>query len=414
MPTAMLPSSARHADRLMWLLCIVLMVTTGCGRSFRRPVPQDLSARARIPGLSEIRTWSDQRSAAFEASILRSLTQRRDWYAGHPEQEVPATVDILALSSGGDKGAFGAGLLCGWTDSGSRPEFRLVTGVSTGALTAPFAFVGPEYDDQLREAYTSVSQRDIFRVRPFFGLFYGDSLTDTGPLWRLVNKYYDQALLDAVAREHARGRRLFVATTNLDAQRGVTWDMGAIASSGHPEALKLFREILVASASIPVVFPPVYIEVEADGKRYDEMHVDGATMAEVFLYGFAFDLRQAQLKNGETPSAHPIRAFIIRNSRLHPVYEAVEPRLPTIGTRAIMSLLKSQSIGDLYRIFAITQRDGIDFNLASIPPSFEMKPEEPFDPRFMKALFQCGFEVGRKGGAWAEFPPGYNAALGRD
>ena len=158
----------------------------------------------------------------------------------------------------------------------TRPSFKLVTGVSTGALTAPFAFLGPAYDEKLKQVYTTITTKDIFRLRSLLAiLLRPDAIALNDPLAKLTAEIVDEKMLKDVATEHLKGRRLFISTTALDAQRPVVWNMGAISASGHPNALGLFRDIMIASAAIPVAFPPIYIKVEAYGQRFDEMHVDG-------------------------------------------------------------------------------------------------------------------------------------------
>src|SRR5947207_2010869 len=192
----------------------------------------DDQAAAVIPGVPDARFWADS-----ENDFLKAL---------------PATPGPwLALSTGGGDGAFGAGLLNGWSESGKRPEFSVVTGVSTGSLMAPFAFIGSSRDDGLKRAYTEYNAGDIFE-----DVKTAESLVDTWPLKRLIAKEVTPELLAQIAEGYRGGRRLFVATTNLDAQRGVLWNMGAIAAKGDEAALKLFRDILGESTAIPALFSP--------------------------------------------------------------------------------------------------------------------------------------------------------------
>jgi predicted acylesterase/phospholipase RssA len=194
------------------------------------------------------------------------------------------TAHYLAISGGGDNGAFGAGLLAGWTESGTRPNFKAVTGISTGALIAPFAFLGAEYDQQLAEVYTTINQRDVFEKRPVLAAIASDGMADTSPLYRLISKYLDDQMIERIGREYDRGRLLLIGTTNLDAGRAVVWNIGAIAKSPNPKAPELIRRILLASASIPAAFPPVMFEVSLDGAAYQELQADGGAMAQTFLY----------------------------------------------------------------------------------------------------------------------------------
>jgi predicted acylesterase/phospholipase RssA len=191
--------------------------------------------------------------------------------------------DYLVLSGGGGNGAFGAGLLAGWTAHGSRPEFQIVSGVSTGALIAPFAFLGPAYDGTLRDVYTRYSTEDLVESRSLLSIVRGDAALSTARLRALIAHYLDDAVIAAIAAEGARGRSLFVGTTNLDAGRPVVWDITRIAAHGTPAARELIYDVILASTAIPGAFPPVMIQVEAHGLRYDEMHVDGGVTSQLFL-----------------------------------------------------------------------------------------------------------------------------------
>jgi hypothetical protein len=243
-------STARAAQRTVVAALLVISLAA-CGPVRQhRPVPEELSETARIPGFHDIRTWGDRTSEAHRDDFIESVHQRRA-YLQRTGQAPPRTTDVLALSGGGENGAFGVGLLCAWTDRGDRPDFKLVTGVSTGALIAPFVFAGPEYDDLLEASYTNVTSADVFSPRSILALLRHDGFASTEPLAELIDRAVDEDLLDHIAAEHARGRRLLIATTNLDAQRPVIWNMGAIASSDHPDAPRLFKHIMRASASIP-------------------------------------------------------------------------------------------------------------------------------------------------------------------
>ena len=309
--------------------------------------------------------------------------------------------DFLAISGGGEDGAFGAGLLVGWSAAGTRPRFKGVTGISTGALTAPFAFLGPAYDSKLREVYTTIAGKDILRSNGLLdAVFFNDSLADTAPLRRTVARYFDQAVLDAIAAEYRKGRVLLIGTTNLDARRPVIWDIGKIAISGRPEALALVQRILIASAAIPGAFPPVMIDVEAEGKHYQEMHVDGGASTQVFAYPPSLNARA-------TGIVRERRLYVIRNARLDPDWAQVDRATLTIAGRAISSLIQTQGVGDLYRIYLTCQRDGVDFNLAYIPKTFTRQLKEPFETAYMQDLFEVGYDLAAKGYPWAKSPPGY-------
>ncbi|MGH8592605.1 MAG: patatin-like phospholipase family protein [Gammaproteobacteria bacterium] len=293
--------------------------------------------------------------------------------------------------------------MCGWTAAGHRPEFNAVTGISTGALIAPFAFLGPKYDVQLKQVYTDSAPKDILEARYFLAAVFNDALADNAPLGRLLAKYVTKDMVKEIAQEHEQGRLLLMATTDLDARQAVIWNMGKIAASGHPEALELFHKIMLASAAIPGTFPPVMIDVEADGKRYQEMHVDGGAMAQVFLYPPSIKVSDVSKREGIVRQRH---LYVIRNARLDPDWAEVERRTLTIAGRAISSLIQTQGIGDLYKIYALAQRDGIDYNLAYIPKTFDAPHKEAFDTEYMRKLFQTGYDLAVKGYSWEKTPPG--------
>jgi len=384
------------------IMLFVPWIASGCATPDRLPaVPVAASMRA-TTGLGPIRFLVARETESFTAEA-RNAFRKEQALLGDRAGTLPP-VHYLAISGGGDNGAFGAGLLSGWTQAGTRQEFKLVTGISTGALIAPFAFLGPKYDPALEADYTATSQKDIFRKRVLLKGLFSDVLADTAPLFRLVERYADEAMLAAIASEYDKGRLLLVGTTNLDSLEPVLWNMTAIAASKDPRALSLFRRILVASASIPAAFPPVMLDVTVDGIRYQEMHVDGGTVAQVFLYPPSLHLAEASAAAG---AQRRRSVYIIRNARLDADWASVERRVLPIATRAIAALTQTQGIGDLYRIYATTQRDGVDYNLAFIPPSFDVPHRAEFDPDYMKALFEVGRRSAAGGYPWAKTPPGY-------
>jgi len=387
---------------------IVLLLAPGCATPPRQPaVPEKLQNQAQVPGLEKVRyrLGNPDDIAEMQREGIESIRREQAYLAasGHSGPLPPAV--FLAISGGGDNGAFGAGLLNGWTVAGDRPAFKLVTGVSTGALTAPFAFAGPAYDATLKEVYTTISAKDILERRSLLAALTGDAMADNHPLWKLIAKYVDQALLDVIAAEYAKGRLLLVGTTDLDARRAIIWNLSKIAASRDPKALELFRTLMVASAAIPGAFPPTMIDVEANGQPYQEMHVDGGATTQVFVYPPSFQVKEGARQFGLQQRER--RAYVIRNSRLDPEWAQVERSTMTIAGRAISSLIHTQGIGDLYRIYLTTQRDGVDFNLAYIPDSFNTPHNEDFDTEFMRQLYAVGYEMAAKGYPWQKKPPGF-------
>jgi predicted acylesterase/phospholipase RssA len=390
------------------LTCLAAFMLQGCmALHVRHPVPEPLLDQVKVDDLSGIRAWGDEYSESLEQSGIDSIKQ--EMAANHGKLAPEA--DYLALSGGGGDGAFGAGILCGWTEAGNRPQFKLVTGISTGALIAPFAFLGPEYDAKLKKAYTTISDKDIYKVPGKLTLLLNlgriESVANTEPLAELLTHLIDDNMIQAIAAEHNKGRRLLMGTTQLDAQRQVIWNMGAIAASGHPDAPKLFRQILRASASIPVAFNPVYFKVKAGGQEYDEMHVDGGVRAEVMLYEQALNLFTAMKKLRHVMHVRPRKLYINRNAQVGPEYESVKPHIGDIGTRAISSRTKYQGVGDLFRIYVMAQRDGLDYHLACIPLDFHPKRKSEFDTKYMNEEFNLAYNLARSGYKWSKYPPGY-------
>jgi hypothetical protein len=389
------------------LAAVAVLFLSACGPLVRaKAVPATEEEQATIPGMPGVRFWADGDPAVFVKAAQANIEREKAYLASTGQNGPLPPVSFLAISGGGENGAFGAGLLVGWTAAGTRPSFKVVTGISTGALTAPFAFLGPAYDDKLKAVYTTLSAKDVLENRGIYGALFQDAIADNAPLRRTVAKYVDWAMLDAIAAEYKKGRILLIGTTNLDARRPVIWDIGKIAESRHPAALKLVQDILVASAAIPGAFPPMMIDVEVNGKHYQEMHVDGGASAQVFVYPPGLDISKSGIKRER-------HLYVIRNARLDPDWAQVDRSTLTITGRAISSLIQTQGVGDLYRIYLTAMRDGFDFNLAYIPKSFTRELKEPFETAYMNALFQVGYDMAAKGYPWAKAPPGFNAPPGQ-
>ncbi|MBK6806105.1 MAG: patatin-like phospholipase family protein [Betaproteobacteria bacterium] len=405
------PAAGAIRSRLRFAIACAALALAGCGTLPRNAVPAEFVGEARIAGFPDVRAWAGRRSEAMERDLAQSFAQesRGDFPVG-PDGTIHYA--HLALSGGGANGAFGAGFLNGWTKTGRRPVFKIVTGVSTGALMAPFAFLGTAYDDALREFYTTTDTRSIFRRLSILPqLIAGEALADTGPLQALIAQHVDEAFLRNVADAHRRGRRLYVGTADLDAQRFIVWNMGLIAASGRPEAVELFRKVLLASASIPVAFPPVFFDVEAGGGRYDEMHVDGSVGTRVFYTAGVFSFGRARAEAGGGPGQEDL--FIIHNGQLQPVASPTRRSLRSIAMRVFDSSGKAAVVGDLFRIYAITSRERTGYHWTTIPEGVELVGDEVFDPVRMRALYDLGVRGALAGPEWSTKPPGVTAASPR-
>lgn len=392
----------RTAGALVGLILAVGVIPACGALPEREPFTPGHAERARIQGFPEdIRFWADSPSTV----VIREAKERADAErkAGRYRNGRPPPSHVLALSGGGEDGAFGAGLLVGWTAHGSRPTFDIVTGVSTGALIAPLAFVGSSRDEELRIAYTTIDKNSILVRRGLFAMLGGESLALTGPLREMVSRFVTPELLAAVRDAYAEGRRLYVITTNLDTQRPVLWDMGRIASSDHPRAPELFREVLVASAAVPGLFQPVYLDAEADGRSFPEMHVDGGVTAQVFSIPVAGVVAATSTGPG---AGRQRTIYVVVNNRMQPQFEQAKRGLLAISRRSVSTLIKVHGAGGVRDIYHLARSVKADFRLAYIDRDFTDVAPEPFDKTYMNRLFQYGYDLGRRGYPWKLVPPG--------
>lgn len=397
---------SKYIQYFSLLLCS-LCLTSCTSSGLYRPLPQKLENKVKLQGYHSIRAWGDSSSKAMEISAEQSITQILKANNG----KMPKQLNALALSGGGADGAFGAGLLYGWTKTGKRPTFHLVSGISTGALIAPFAFLGSKYDEHLKKLYTQVSENQIYEfnnpltvVFSYIRPMLKPAVASNEPMEKLMKQILDQEMLDEIGKEHLKGRRLFIGTTQFNAQRLVIWDIGAIAVSGNPQALHLVHKILLASSALPGIFPPQYFPVRAGGRNYKEMHMDGGVETQVMLYEKAISPFAQLYVNKERTITK--RLYIVRNRKVDPEWENVKPKLHSMLGRAIFTLTKTQGVGDLYRLYAYAKRDHIDYNLAYIPSSFLLEAKSFFDTDYMKKLFSIGENLSSKHYSWSKHPPG--------
>jgi predicted patatin/cPLA2 family phospholipase len=391
----------RNQAGLALSLGCAVVVAAGCSVLHpRNPLPAEYAGRANPAGYQGIRDWGDHFSPILQQSVETALKTE-----SQPGNELGKTpIQYLALSGGGMNGAFGAGFLCGWSRQGGRPTFDFVTGISAGALLAPFAFLGDEQDAALREIHSNLKPEALFRRKGLLRILRDDSALDTAPLRELLGRYVTEDFLKRVAVEHRRGRRLWIGTANLDARRPVIWDMGAIAASGQPDAVDLFIQVMMASSAVPGAFPPVYFQVEVGGQVYDELHVDGGVGRQAFAYGPVLHLDEIRKQLDEQGRQRPAELYIIRNGDLTSHYDPVKPKALPIVMNSLRALTHHQAEGDFYRMFAYASRDKCQFNLTGIPGDYERKSAKDFDPGEMKRLFELGERMGAAGGTWIHAP----------
>jgi Patatin-like phospholipase len=369
--------------------CLILAALSiaACAGQARREHPIYWYDAAPPAGFPEtVRSVAEDR-AAFERDAERFLARVRAASGG-------GAVNILALSGGGAGAAFGAGALTGLSNAGTRPYFHVVTGVSAGALTAPFAFLGPAWDDKLTESFSGRQSADLVQFS-LTGLLFGSSVFKGKPLADLVDHYATEEMLRAVAVEAAKGRLLLIATTDLDSERTVIWDMGAIAMHGGPAALKLFRQVLIASASIPGLFPPVMIPVEISGTILEEMHVDGSTTASMFIAPEIASVLPDQLRG-----LRGANIYVIANGQYGAATITTRVRTASIVKRGIQASLHSSTRAAVLATLALATRNDMHFNVTAIPDDYPFNGLLDLKPERMHALFTFGADCAMRGELW--------------
>jgi predicted patatin/cPLA2 family phospholipase len=377
---------------IMLTACAGSLLLSGCSTMKTRgrvAVPQDLVDQAVISGIPDARRLGDRMPDNIDNILMMSEADVRKNYGGILGKKHA----YLALSGGGADGAFGAGLLNGWTASGKRPEFVMVTGISAGAILSPWAFLGSEYDHVARELFTQYETKQVLDVT----MLRRDAITDSSQLRQLIYDYLDPTVIERIAAEHRKGRRLLVGTVNIDTLRPITWDMGVIACSDHPDKRGLIADVILASASIPVAFPPVFIDVEVDGTMYQEIHVDGGLGRQVFFYPEA--MHWDDILNVIKSDGKP-ELYVIRNAKLDPEWKEVKATALDLGGRSVSSLIRTQGIGDISKIYLAAERDGLGLNLAYIPEAFDVESDEAFDRDYMQALYDLAYKRITEGDPW--------------
>jgi predicted acylesterase/phospholipase RssA len=368
-------------------------------------VPRGRSSAATVVGVQNERFFPTE--AAGQAALQQEFLaagQRKLALRGLPPTAPLPELDLLGISGGGENGAFGAGVLNGWTERGDRPTFFLVTGISTGALSAPFAFLGSAWDPQLKSVYTDITLADVMVARGYTAAIWNDGMADNSPLFRTISRYVDEALLAEIGRAYDSGRLLLIGTSNLDAQIPVIWNIGAIARSGHPKALDTVRRILLASSALPGAFSPVLFDATLDGQPFQELHVDGGAFAQIFLYPPSVSQFRRERMARRQPVA-PAKAWVMRNGRLDPEWASVDRRTVGIASRAVAAMISSAGYNDVRRIYATAERDGVDFNLAYIGRDFTVEYDKPFDQAYMRPLYEYGQQRALRGDAWVKQIP---------
>jgi predicted acylesterase/phospholipase RssA len=378
-----------HSRARIILVMVGVMVLAACSATERQSYHAAEAMEARIAGFDTIRTYLD--------APLPVEGDPDEWMSPPGKKDI----NLLVISGGGAGGAFAVGVLAAWTKKGDRPDFDIVTGVSTGALIAPFAFLGRAYDDALANIYIGGTAEKLVEARFMGSGLFGTSLLKAEPLRQMVNRHMTRQMMAAIAAEHRKGRRLLVLTANLDSQRAVVWNIGAIANSGRPDGLALIRDVLVASASVPGVYPAVMIKAEADGRVIEEMHSDGGSVSQVLTLPEAL---LASPEGKKRPKGHHFNIYVIVNNALMPEFaNTTNSTLPVIA-RAYAILIKSQTKSALMALYGYAQRTGMQFHVASIDRQIRYSMADPFNTSYMRAVYSLGYSGMIRGTLWKDRP----------
>lgn len=346
----------------------------------------------------------DVNAVAAGAEQLRKVSFEKGMRDRNPN--VPyREKNVLALSGGGSFGAFTAGVLCGWTARGDRPTFDVVTGISTGALVAPFAFLGAEYDGPMKEFYTTLEAKDLYKMKPIRGLF-GEALADNTRMAAKVDETLSPKLICEIAREHRNGRRLYIGTTAAESRQFVVWDIGAIANRGRPEEdKKLIKQILLGSSAIPGVFPPQHITVDVDGVCVTERHIDGGVSQSIFIHPpYVAPADRSADSNADLAGTN---LYLVVAGKLYADLEKIKPLALSLVGKEISAMIYAQGRGDLQRIFTSSTLIGANYFLTAIPPEYPAPTSSmEFKLPVLTGLFKEGYRVACQG-AWRRTPPGY-------
>lgn len=374
-----------------------VFIIAGCAN---RPTPLPEEYSQKLPwGALDL----DIKNNDSEYTLRRSLGDVLENKLLQLNQGLPNNdFNILALSGGGSGGAYGAGVLNGWKDHGTLPEFDVVTAISTGSIMASFAFLGGEYVDKLDPIFNNLSSDDLYKSS-WLSVFNGATISDPTPLKKLLEKGINNQFLDKIAAEHKKGRRLYIGSTNLDTGQLVVWDMGAIASSDRDDKVQRYRDIIYASSAVPIIFPPHFFEINIEGEKYYQMHVDGGVYSNVFMIGmfinWVHELQVTEESNKEVKT----NLYIVANKKYRERhnYVPVPLRIRSVLNAFInveMDLLFDRSVS---RIYHSAKEKGVNFHMATIPQNSDhIKSTLEFVPSEMREVYKLGYENALTGYSW--------------
>lgn len=382
MPSKVRPNlmnrNATPMNRLLKLTVIVTLAAALGACSFVAPkramVPAALADAASVGTSATLRYWGDDPEFAFNHTRVKPGSD--------------GSVDFLTLSGGGINGAYGAGFLVGWTQSGKRPEFEVVTGISVGAIMAPLAFLGSTYDDRLKVVFSSLTEATNPAADFISAVFGAPSILSNAPVLSAIRQVVDEKVLNDIAKAHREGRRLYIGTTNLDAQRPVVWDIGAIANSTLPNRMQLIHNIILASAAVPGVFPPILVDVAAQGHSFNELHVDGGVTQQVLL-----------MPGGYGKLGRNAKLYVIFNGVVEPTRDTVQISSVSLLQRTVPTMLKYLGRANLAELASSAKESGVNYRVTAIPAEFPESDSLFGSSQWLEMLYGYGLQSG-KAGAW--------------
>lgn len=343
-------------------------------------------------------------ASSVEEPLRIWASEAPDFLYSADDQTTPITVsgdqlNILALSGGGANGAFGAGILIGLEESGQLKDYSIVTGISAGALMAPFVFIGGDAFSKMKKVMLNINDKSVLGKKNFLNTVFKDAFTDGEHLYQFIAEAFPEPMIEQIATQHRSGKRLFIGTTHFDSGELVIWNVGAIANSDMPNKSELIYKVLAASASIPGVFPPQFINVEHEGVIFEELHVDGGLATQVFFNPSNFDYQQISDSLGLETSP---QLDIIRNGSLKAPYHSLRDKGLDLVAKSVSSLTLAQTRGDLYRMKYICEINNIDMQFTYMEHDFSYakRTKDMFDEHYLLTIYKYGYHKATRGKPW--------------
>ncbi len=381
------------------LLALALPTMLGCAPQ-SRPM-RDINTE---PIFVETSTTPSEHSSEISKPIVDGLAEAFKVDPKKPALPSKQAKNVLVLSGGGQYAAYNAGLLVGWSEQGTRPQFDVITGISSGAIVAVYTFMGKKCDPQLQHFFTTTSNKDIFQYRPIRELIRSGALANPERLEKMITREISDEYIDALRQEHAAGRRMYIGTMNVATRRIVIWDLGAIACSSRPDANIIIRKVLLAAGSIPGLLPAVKLDVVIDGKHYIEEHCDGGAASQIFLRPGPGMERPQGVKTDWLKGSN---LYALAAGKLYADPLKDNPGFLKRVTGTISAALYALFRAEMMNIYTYCQTSGMKFHMISIPQDFQSPANSmTFEPEEMQKMFALGYSEAIREIRWRKTPPG--------